>query len=439
MTVQYAELGRTATALAVGIERAIVEGALAPGDLLPTVRTLSREAGVSPTTAAAAYRTLRQRGLVATHGRNGTTVSPRPPLAGSFDSAPAAALRNLAGGNPDVALLADLRTVLHRLEPTPQLYGGVGNRPSLLARAADLFAHDGIPAQHLAITGGALDGIERALQAHLRPGDRIAVEDPGYPPLFDLLAALGLVPEPIALDAYGLRPDALAPRLGHVAAVLVTPRAQNPTGAALDAARAAALSDLFDAHPDLLVLEDDHAGPVAGAAAFTTAHPGRRRWATLRSMSKPLAPDLRLAFVAGDALTIARIEGRQRLGTGWVSHLLQQVVEMLLADPATPDLWHKAARSYARRRRAVIDALIGHGIEATGDSGLNVWVPVPAEAPAVAGMAAAGWAIQAGERFRHRSPAAVRLTVAGMAEDEAPAVAAALAQLLAAPRRRSLA
>lgn len=439
MAVQYDRLGKAATDIAAGIERAVVEGALAPGDLLPTVRALSQEAGVSPTTAAAAYRTLRQRGLIATHGRNGTTVSPRPPLAAALDSAPASGLRNLAGGNPDVALLPDLKTVLQRLEPTPQLYGGVGNRPSLLARAGALFEHDGIPAQHMAITGGALDGIERALQAHLRPGDRIAVEDPGYPPLFDLLAALGLVPEPIALDAYGMKPEALAPRLGQVAAVLVTPRAQNPTGGALDAARAAALSDLFDRHPDLLVLEDDHAGPVAGAPAFTTAHAGRRRWATIRSMSKPLAPDLRLAFVAGDALTVARIEGRQRLGTGWVSHLLQQVVEMLLADPETPALWQRAAQAYARRRRALIDALIGHGIEATGDSGLNVWLPVPAEAPVVAGMAAAGWAIQAGERFRHRSAPAVRLTIAGMAEEEAPAIAATLAQLLAAPRRRLLA
>lgn len=439
MPVQYAELGRTATALAAGIERAIVASDLGPGDLLPTVRALSREAGVSPTTAAAAYRSLRQRGLVATHGRNGTTVSPRPPLAASLDDAPAAGLRNLAAGNPDVARLPDLAAVLRRLRPTPQLYGGVGNRPSLLARAGELFAHDGVPAQHLAITGGALDGIERALQAHLRPGDRVAVEDPGYPPLFDLLAALGLVPEPVALDAYGMRPEALAPRLGQVAAVLLTPRAQNPTGAAFDAARAAALAALFDQHPDLLVLEDDHAGPVAGAPAFTTAHTGRRRWATIRSMSKPLAPDLRLAFVAGDALTIARIEGRQRLGTGWVSHLLQQAVELLLADPATPALWHDAAQTYARRRRALIDALIGHGIDATGDSGLNVWLPVPAEAPVVAGMAAAGWAIQAGERFRHRSPPAVRLTVAALAEDEAPAVAATLAHLLAAPRRRLLA
>jgi DNA-binding transcriptional MocR family regulator len=438
MSVQYARLGQTATALAAGIERAIVVGTLAPGALLPTVRGLATAAGVSPSTAAAAYRTLRQRGLIATHGRNGTTVSPRPPLAASVIWPTASTRRNLAAGNPDPALLPDLRAVLRDLVPVPQLYGDKGNRPSLLDRARGLFAADGIPVDHLGITSGALDGIERALQAHCRPGDRVVVEDPGYPPLFDLLAALALVPEPVPLDRFGMRPDALH-KLGQAAAVVLTPRAQNPTGAAWNAARATELARQFDRFPDLMVIEDDHAGPVAGAKAHTTARAGRPRWATIRSVSKSLGPDLRLAFVAGDALTLARIEGRQRLGPGWVSHLLQQTVEKLLAAPATRTLWRTAATTYARRRHALIAALAQHGIAAIGESGLNVWVPAPSEAGLVAGLAAAGWDIQAGERFRHRSPPAVRLTIAGLAEDEAPAVAAALADLMLAPDRRQLA
>lgn len=438
MAVQYAKLGRTATAIATAIERAIVAGELSPGAPMPTVRALACRSGVSPTTAAAAYRTLRQRGLIVTHGRNGTAVSPRPPVAAPVAWPPPGKRRNLAAGNPDPALLPDLGKVVATLTPAPQLYGETGNRPSLLALARELLAGDGIPAEHLAITSGALDGIERALQAHCRPGDRVAVEDPGYPPLFDLLAALGLVPEPIPLDRHGMRPDALG-ALGRAAAVVLTPRAQNPTGAAFTPARAAELARLFDRHPGLLVIEDDHAGPIAGAKAYTTAHPRRPRWATIRSMSKSLGPDLRLALVTGDSLTVARIEGRQRLGPGWVSHLLQQAVERLLGDPDTRELWARAATDYARRRAALIDALAARGIAAAGVSGLNVWIPVSAEAGLVAGLAAAGWDVQAGERFRHRSPPALRITVAGLAEGEAAAVAEALAGLLLGPRRRQLA
>ncbi len=82
------------------------------------------------------------------------------------------------------------------------------------------------------------------LQAHLRPGDRVAVENPGYAALFDLLRAHGLVLEPVAVDERGMLPDELRAALARGArAAVITPRGQNPTGAALDAERARELRD----------------------------------------------------------------------------------------------------------------------------------------------------------------------------------------------------
>ena len=81
------------------------------------------------------------------------------------------------------------------------------------------------------MTSGALDAIERALREYLRPGDAVGVEDPSFPGLLDLVAAAGYVRTPIAVDDEGVVPAALRDALPRVKAVMLTPRAQNPTGA----------------------------------------------------------------------------------------------------------------------------------------------------------------------------------------------------------------
>lgn len=433
---RYHVAGGGAREIAASVEAAVRAGRLLPGDSLPTVRDLAGELGVSPGTVAAAYAELRRRGLVATAGRRGTRVRGRPPLPAHPVTPSRAGISDLAAGAPDPELLPALGPVLGRLEPPARLYGEAPNLPELVELARGQLDRDGVPPGPVAVVSGALDGIERVLVAHTRPGDRVAVEDPGYPPVFDLLATLGLTPEPVRLDRAGPARGALRRALeARAVALVVTPRAQNPTGAALGAERAAELAEVLDQYPDVLVVEDDHAGQVAGAP-YRTLAVGRRRWAVVRSVSKTLGPDLRLAVLCGDQDTVARVEGRQLLGPGWVSHLLQATVAALWADEATGRLLDRAAAAYAARRVALLAALAGHGIDAVGDSGLNVWVPVPEEARATAALLDGGWAVAAGERYRLRSPTAVRVTVATLREpDEAERLAATLARALAPPPR----
>jgi DNA-binding transcriptional MocR family regulator len=436
VALQYGIAGRTASALAQSAERAIMEGRLPPGGLLPSVRALADALGISAATVAAAYRTLRVRGLVAGEGRRGTRVVLRPPLLLRRPPVVTAGARDLAEGNPDPAWLPDLRPALRRAPGPSGLYGGTSFLPALRTLAERQLAQDHIPIASLAVVGGAMDGVERVLQAHLRPGDRIAVEDPGYAGVLDLAGALGFVPQPVALDDFGVRPEALQSALTAGArAVILTPRAQNPTGAAFDEDRARALRTVLDRHPDVLLVEDDHAGPVAGTPALTLAHARKRRWAVVRSVSKSLGPDLRLAILAGDATTVARVEGRQALGAGWVSHVLQSAVASLWTSAATDRRFRDAAQAYTRRRRALLDALARQGLAAQGRSGFNVWIPVREEAATIAGMAAAGWAIRAGEPYRIQSPPAVRITISSLTLDEVPRVAAALADTQSAHGR----
>jgi DNA-binding transcriptional MocR family regulator len=159
--------------------------------------------------------------------------------------------------------------------------------------------------------------------------------------------------------------------------------------------------------------------------------PDRPHWAISRSVSKTLGPDLRLSVVVGDRETIARVEGRQMLGTGWVSHIVQQVAVALLSDTETVARIEQAAEIYAARRLALLDALAEHGIAAHGRSGLHVWVPVAQETAVVTGLLERGWAVMAGERWRLRSPPAIRITTAALRPDEAHGLAADVAEVVA--------
>jgi DNA-binding transcriptional MocR family regulator len=381
---------------------------------------------------AAAYRTLRQRGFVVADRGRGTTVAALPPVRVRGSAELPAGVRDLADGNPDPLLLPPLRDALAGVDPAHQLYGVAAKLPALETIAIDAFARDGVDGE-IAVTAGALDAIERALATELRAGDAVVVEDPGWPRIADLVHALGLRTAPAAVDERGLVPAQLEAALrGGARAAIVTPRGQNPTGAAVDPRRGEELRRVLRAHPDVLVVEDDFVAGVAGAA-YVPIHAGDGRRAVVRSLSKLIGPDLRLALVCGDPLTIARIEGRQRLGPGWISRLLQQLAALVLADPLTGALLDRAERTYAERRTALVEALRDRGIGACGDTGLSVWVPLADEAAAVRELLVAGWAVSPGERYRFRSSPGIRITTAALDVTDAEPVADALARLGRAP------
>ncbi len=402
-----------------------------PGTPLPAVRSLAGELGVSPTTVSAAFKDLRSRGLVVTRARSGAHVSWRPPVAGAwFGSTAPAGVRDLASGNPDPNLLPDLAPILRRLEPPRQLYGGDPADPQLLELARAEFDQDGIAAEEMAVVSGALDGIERALQARLRPGDVVAVEDPGFAGLYDLLRALGLALRPVSVDGRGMTPLVLADALGEgVDAVVVNPRGQNPTGASLDEERAAELRRVLDREPDVMVLEDDHLGPIAGAPRLTLTA-GRSRWAAARSLAKSLGPDLRLAVLAGDAHTISRVRGRQAVGPGWVSMLLQRTAATLWSDPKVGKSLERVTATYSERREHFAAALAEHGIAVEAPTGLNAWIPVPDETRVVQTLLTEGWAVMPGAPFRLQAKPAIRVTTSSLKPAEADSLAAALAASL---------
>jgi len=431
VTARFSITGQRADAIARSVEQGIGEGRLANGESLPPVRTLADSLGVSPTTVAAAYRILRQRGLVLGAGRRGTRVAGSEGRAARLPIPMQAGTVVLADGNPDPELLPDLEPLLRRIPMPRDLYGEACVTPELAAAGMRVLRDDGIDASALSVVSGAMDGIERILTTQLRPGDKVAVEDPAFAGLLDLLGALALLPVPFAIDREGPDPDSLSRVLASgVHAVIVTPRAQNPTGIATSAARAAELRKILDRHPSVLLIEDDHAAAVAGAPLASLGSPKRARHIYLRSMAKALGPDVRVALLAGSPDIVARVEARQIVGMRWVSRLLQRLVVAALEDRTVMAAVRNAEKEYARRRRGAIDALATHGVPASGESGLNIWVPVREEGVALQSLAMAGWYVAPGERFRLKSAPGLRVTVSRLHGAETARFAKAVGEAL---------
>lgn len=429
--IRYQVAGRSAREISGSVEDGIRDGALIPGELLPSVRVLAGQLDVAPGTVAAAYRLLADRGLLEARGRSGTRVRFRPPLAArSASSALAPGVVDLAGGQPDPRLLPALRAL-----PRSERTAGAPPVPvlaELLALGRHRIAADGVPADALTLSSGGLDGIGRVLTARLRPGDTVAVEDPGWPNALDMIAALGLRTAPLAIDVAGPRPESLRAALrAGASAVILTNRAQNPTGGFLTPRRAAELRTVMTRHPQTVVVEDDHAAELAGVELATLAG-ATASWAFVRSTSKPYGPDLRVALLAGDEATIARVEGRIRVGSGWVSTLLQRLVVALWTGSRPAAVVAKAAATYDARRLQLIGELAARGIASAGETGLNVWVPVEEETAVVTGLLRSGWAVAPGARFRQVSRPGVRITVSQLSTATIPRLADDVASALCA-------
>jgi DNA-binding transcriptional MocR family regulator len=337
-------------------------------------------------------------------------------------------VRDLESGNPAAELLP---AFAGQASPGERImYGSDSVFQPLADLASKCVEEEGIRTDHLLVTHGAMDGVERVLGAHLLPGDEVAVESPGYNAVIDLVRAMGLRAVAVDVDEDGIVPESLRRACsGGVAAVVVTPRAQNPTGAAITQPRSIELRTVLADYPDILVVEDDHAGPIAGQPLHSLTD-GRRTWAFIRSVSKWLGPDLRVAIVYGDETTVSRAHGRQHLGPGWVSIASQRAVHQLWSNPGTPALLDRARDTYAHLRSAAISAAENAGLRAWGRSGLNVWIYVPDEDRAIRELLSRGISVLPGSRFRVKAGAnAIRVTVASMQESDVAALREGLTQL----------
>jgi DNA-binding transcriptional MocR family regulator len=434
----------TARGLAAAVSAAIGHGQLGAGDRLPPIRIVAKELGLSPTTVSSAWAMLQRAGIIATGGRSGTTIAPRrtgptryrAALTGDPDGAPARTAPprfalDLSTGTPDRALLPSLVTVLRRIQP-PDEASSYLDEPVLADLATLLRADWPFDAERITVVDGAMDALEQIITTHLRFGDTVAVEDPCFPPLLDLLEAVGAHPVPVALDEQGASVEDVRRAVdAGVRAVFLQPRGHNPTGITTTDARLADLAEIIGA-AGILVIEDDSLGSIAASPDISLGTWLPDRTLHVRSYSKSHGPDLRLAALGGPTALVQPIVDRRFLGQGWTSRLLQRVLVHLLTDPASTAAVADAREQYAVRRAAIADRLTDRGIPVGGTDGVNIWVPVADETAALLLLASHGIGASSGSPFmvRRGQQPHIRITT-GLVRGDFDRVADVIAQAAA--------
>lgn len=426
--------GKSANEIFDSIRQHITSGALAKGETLPPVRELAAQLGVNRNTVASAYKRLVTSGLALSLGRNGTVVKETVAPVALEGGNPHTPLTDLSSGNPATARLPNLAQYLSHISCSPRLYGDTPVLPALADWAAK-WMQDAMPAAgEIDLTSGAIDAIERLLSAHLLPGDSVAVEDPCFLSSISMLRYSGFSASPVPIDQEGMLPEKLEQALSKGArAVILTPRAHNPTGYSLSAARAAALQQVLIRYPQTLVIIDDHFALLAEAPWHPVIASQTQHWAVVRSMSKTLGPDLRLAFVASDKTTSAKLRLRLNAGSQWVSHLLQDLVYACLSDPDFQQSLEQTRQFYAGQQQKMAEALQAQGVTniAPGD-GLNFWLPLADSSHETAfALAKSGWLVREGDAFGVQAPAqGLRITLSTLNDNDINRLAGDIRQAL---------
>lgn len=428
---------RSPQGIAGAFGRAIRAGELGPGDRLPTVREVAAELGVSPATVSSAWQALRRTGVVVSRGRSGTFVreTPRawlsPRQRGLVGASPAGLRMDLSRGTPDPELLPSLGPAFGRVSARAGT-GVYQDEPVLPQLRAVLDATWPYPSEAITVVDGATDGIARVLELCVHLGDRVALESPGFPPFYDLVESLGAEIVPLEIDDEGVRPESLRAALAaRPVAVVLQPRAQNPTGISMSPERAGKLAAVLTRRrkqPIPWIIEDDHSGAISTSPDVSLGSYVPERVVHVRSFSKSHGPDLRIAALGGPAELLDPLVARRMLGPGWTSRMVQTILHDLLTQARSMDEVSEARRQYFGRQRDLTARLADLGMVVSPPDGINLWLAVRDERAALLHLAAEGIRVAGGSPFfpaDHSTPH-IRITSGLVDPEHAAEVASAL-------------
>ncbi|HYZ53129.1 MAG TPA: PLP-dependent aminotransferase family protein [Streptosporangiaceae bacterium] len=377
-----------AAQIAAQVRDAVTSGVLGTGERLPSTRDLAATLGVSRTVVTTAYAQLFAEGWLEGRHGSGTYVADvapglpapaAPPLATAQPPAPAApqGLSEQANGDlvdlrPGIPWAAGIEPAMwrrawrHAGKCQPSSWPDPHGLPELRAELARYLRRSrglNVTPAHVLVTRGVSSGLVLLAAALVRPGDRVGVEEPGYPSAREVLRRAGAQVVPCRVDAHGIVPGELP---ADLRLLYTTPAHQYPLGGRLPVGRRQALTAWARA-TGAVVVEDDYDSEfrydVGPLPALYSMDPDVIVY--LGTASKTLTPALGTGWLVASPALSARLAGMR---AGLADRVPEPVQHALLALLTSGDLERHIRRmrlEYARRRAAIVDALTRPGVPGT--------------------------------------------------------------------------
>jgi GntR family transcriptional regulator/MocR family aminotransferase len=448
----------------------ILEGQLPPGEALPSSREMADQLGVARNTVVLAYQQLADEGYLVSRQRSGHFVNPE--MAGARLSPPQPYPRaRAAEGGLDWERRFNLRPSRQRSivkpadwqrYPYPFLYGQFNaalfptadwreccNKTlsvlDIREWAPDQISRDDeslvqqirtrvLPrrgvwaaADEIVITVGAQHALYMVADLLLHEGSRVGIEEPGYPDARNIFAARTSRIVPLPVDEQGLPVDE---RLSGLDYVYATPSHQCPTGVTLPLARREALLARAAA-ADFIVIEDDFESENRFDGEPTPALKSldrNDRVIYIGSLSKTLAPGLRIGYVVGPAELVAELRALRRLMLRHPASYIQRAFALFLSLGHFDALLRRLAAVQRERCALLLDALARHAPQCRivpVSGGGSCWVSLPEGVSAVevaVRAAERGVLIEPGDVFFHGAPPPRRAFRLGYGSIESKAI-----------------
>jgi GntR family transcriptional regulator/MocR family aminotransferase len=289
------------------------------------------------------------------------------------------------------------------------------------------------------VTLGAQNALYMLATLLMGKGAKVAMEDPGYPDARAIFRMSGADVVPVLVDRDGIDPDAVPRDAGFV---FVTPNHHCPTMVALSEERRRKLLADAEAH-DRIIIEDGYDSQLMDDAPQQALKSVDRsgRVVYVGSMSKTLAPGLRIGYIVADAALIAELRALRRFMLRHPPANNQRAVALFLSLGHHEALVRRLSAAFAERRRKLVDAVASHLPEwqqTQAPGGTSLWLRGPngADAYAIAETAARrGVVIEPGNRFFDRPESRSRFMRLGISSIALQHIEPGIRELAAAAGR----